>query len=884
MASSFCREKGKHGGCALYIHNSCTFNERIDITTISVSNIFECSAIQFNLGSTRIIAVCIYRSPQADVNIFFEKITTILQKCLQEKAEILIMGDFNIDILSDNKETREFISIAEYFSLKFTIKEPTRLVSRSCLDNFITNIEGDTKVTENHISDHSTCVFRFAQDVNEGISKTKYFNRKINEETTAKFLNCLSEQNWQDIFEFETHEVNEMWNNFENKFKILFNECFPLVKRTIRSKSNKFIETPDLKKMKNVLDYLLIASTTRQDLKSSYNRMKKKYDRAISEAKRAHTGKIIATSDNKSRATWRLVNSLTGKKHKNNECPIKTNNPKQLAEEFNEFFANAAPSLVKNLPMKPPHKNKKQKTIKNSFFVFDITNAEVMSALKKLKNTNTCGYDEIPVSLLKNCISQIVSPLTHILNCIFKEGIFPDALKVAIVRPLFKKGKEDEFGNYRPISLLSSFSKIIEKVIATRLIKFFRKFNIISNCQHGYMRNKNAETAMYELTLAILDALEGGDITLGLFLDLSKAFDCVDHRKLLDKLEMSGIRDKQLNLMRSYLRNRIQRVVISKDGEKYSSEGIDVNVGIPQGSILGPLLFLIYANDIGLVLPENCELVNFADDTNILLRCNNLQISMDLFSSVMDEISSWCCENKLILNMQKTVCTYFCTNRCTQVFPNALSCKDGDVNVKEVVSFLGIAVDKNLKWKDHVEQLGKKLNSVIYTLNFLKRMVDDDVLRTIYFANFQSLSTYSILFWGSSSVMNRIFLKQKWAIRVITGKKYRESCRTLFKKNKILTIPGLYIYRLMLFFHKHNDYFFKYKNHNNTRRMFPWFFPDHTLTCFEKHPLYMAIKVFNVLPKKLQNIQVYNVFRKEIYKLIMNCEPYDIEEFFNFCS
>lgn len=174
----------------------------------------------------------------------------------------------------------------------------------------------------------------------------------------------------------------------------------------------------------------------------------------------------------------------------------------------------------------------------------------------------------------------------------FRDGVFPRSLKIAVVKPLYKKGNRDNLDNYRPISLLTSFSKLLKKILVGRLPKFFNKSNVFPKFQHGFLKMKSTETAVFELIRSIFSALEDGEVSVGLFLDFSKAFDCVIHKTLIDKLHSYGIRDKQLDLIRSYLESRVLRVSIEINGVGYISYDEVMCDDVPQGRIAGPLLFL----------------------------------------------------------------------------------------------------------------------------------------------------------------------------------------------------------------------------------------------------------------------------------------------------
>lgn len=883
LASVFCREKGSHGGSALYCKESINFKVRYDLEKLSVSNVIECSAIQLISCSEKSIIVCIYRpdtSPLADIDLFFERLMTILNVALRENSKIVVLGDFNIDTLGRSENAQNFFDLIGSFGIEAKIREPTRITTTSstCLDNILTNFENcESSVFEAHLSDHCGQKLRIRQllDVPEEVFRV----RQINETNLNSFNIVLSDQNWDDVLHSTEEDVNNLWNTFSERFCSLFRNNFQ--EKVYKSKnklSKPKFKNSKVENLKNQLDILLVVSRIDSSYRNAYKNLKIKYDRAICEVRKAYYGDKISESNNKSKTTWNIIRHVSGKSRENGFQIV--GDVSEFVEKFNEHFVTTAPNLVSKLPRSCSRELERRE---KSFFMFEVQKSEIYHAVKQLKNKRSCGHDQVPMSVIKHCLEFIMDPLCHIMNLSFQSGIFPDDLKVAVVKPLFKKGARDNLGNYRPISLLSSFAKVFEKVLANRFVKFFRKFDVFAGCQHGFMKGKSTETSVFELTCKIFESLEKGEVPIAIVLDLAKAFDSVNHKLLLYKLSVYGIRDKQLKLIESYLQNRKQKVVVF-DGKRdhLSSERI-IELGVPQGSILGPLLFVIFINDLpNIFLSDSIKSLLFADDADIIISALNIFSGIREFEDTMNRVNEWCIENQLVINNDKTQCIIFKTERANRYYPKSITYRNTVVSISECVKFLGVHIDSFMKYHSHVEEVNKKLKSVIFALRILRDQVDVDVLKTVYYAMFHSQLSYGIIFWGSSSGAHQIMRTQKSALRVIFRLGFRESCRGKFKQNNILTIYGLYIYKILMFMHKHQHYFCSHLNVNNTRRIHPFNFPVHSLSLTEKGPAYMGIKLFNSLPVNIQRLYGHGSFGKSLYCFLLHIEPYNIEEFY--CS
>lgn len=250
----------------------------------------------------------------------------------------------------------------------------------------------------------------------------------------------------------------------------------------------------------------------------------------------------------------------------------------------------------------------------------------------------------------------------------------------------------------------------------------------------------------------------------------------------------------------------------------------------------------------------------------------------------MSNIRKWCNENSLILNEDKTNVLMFSNVRSNCSYPGSIVFENAEIPMSSTIKLLGVTIDSHLNWGMQCELLSKKLNSVVYTLRAVRNRVNTLCLKTIYYSNFQSLLSYGLIFWGASSHAERVFITQKLAIRTMFHMKYRETCRGVFKQNKILTLPGLYIYRVLLFFHKNNFYFEDCLNLNATRRMFEYFFPVHKLSLTEHNVFYMCIRLYNYLPKNVRDITDHKLFKSRIFAIIVNCEPYTLIEFRDYCK
>ena len=321
---------------------------------------------------------------------------------------------------------------------------------------------------------------------------------------------------------------------------------------------------------------------------------------------------------------------------------------KIICEKFNDFFINVGPSLSKKIPVQncSPDQYIKKKTI-FSLYLEPVTEAEIRRLIMSLKSSAP-GYDDIRSSILKMSLPFICTPLTYISNLSLQEGVFPDELKIANVIPLFKSDDPELFNNYRPMSLLCTVSKVFERIMYNRLLSFLDEYKILFSYQFGFRKHHSTYMALMTIMDNLTHCLDNGEYVIGIFLDFLKAFDTVDHNILLQKLSLYGIRGTALDWFQSYLTNRYQ--FVTYNGE--SSERKKVKCGVPQGSILGPLLFLIYINDLADVC--KCSLpILFADDTNLFHHGTDLSVIECEFNKELADISTWLKVNKLSLNIKK---------------------------------------------------------------------------------------------------------------------------------------------------------------------------------------------------------------------------------------
>jgi hypothetical protein len=403
---------------------------------------------------------------------------------------------------------------------------------------------------------------------------------------------------------------------------------------------------------------------------------------------------------------------------------------------------------------------------------------------------------------MKLSIRQTAPFLSKVINASFTTGFVPDMLKIAKICPIFKNGDKCVISNYRPISLLPSFSKIYEKLVYVRLLRYLDKLHILNDCQFGFRSNRSTSMAVLEMTEKISDAIENNQFAIGVFVDLSKAFDTLDHSILLAKLQFYGIRGIALDWFKSYLCNRNQFVCFNG----YSSTYLPITCGVPQGSILGPLLFLIYINDI-CNIAKMAHIILFADDTNIFLADHNLYNLICNINKEVDLISKWFQMNKLSLNVSKTNFVLFKSPKksynnnqiLNQILINGLP-------IKQVHSakFLGVYVDEHLSWSDHVDTVKEKISKTCGILSKLKYRLPQCALINIYNSLILPYLNYCAIVWANCSQykLNSILILQKRAVRNLCHLKYLAHTAPYFKSLKLLKIFDIYTLQVCQFMFK----------------------------------------------------------------------------------
>jgi len=383
-------------------------------------------------------------------------------------------------------------------------------------------------------------------------------------------------------------------------------------------------------------------------------------------------------------------------------------------------------------------------------------------------------------------IPHISKVLTHIFNASFTHGVVPSLLKQANVTPIFKAGDKHDFTNYRPISILPSISKLLEKVVYIRIFNFISYNNILTHHQFGFRPKRSTFMAINELYCNITSSLDKKLHTVGIFLDLSKAFDTINHNILLDKLSNYGIRGLANDWFRSYLCGRQQRVLFNN---MLSSPQL-VSCGVPQGSILGPLLFLLYINDL-----PSCttipHFVLFADDTNILFSHQDPNTLETIVNNELKYISNWFKLNKLSLNIKKTNYIIF-KNKYSNKPTINLNINIDNVTIQQVetTKFLGLLIDSNLSWHSHTQHISKIISRLNGVIRRVRPYLPLETLHSLYNSLMLPYFSYGTMIWAdpNNSNIDSIFLLQKRVIRTCTNSLWLDHTDPLFVKLHTLKI------------------------------------------------------------------------------------------------
>ena len=653
--------------------------------------------------------------------------------------------------------------------------------------------------------------------------------RSFNTESKKGFTDALGELNWANVT--SQISVDTAFNEFWSTFSSLYDLYFPLIKKRLNRNIHKLNDymTRGLlisRTEKIKLHKLALINPTEVNC-NKYKSYRNLFNTLVRKSKKLYYDFQIAKNTKNSKKTWDIFNEITLRKtsaHNLNEIEINgivSSNKMEMANEFNNFFSkigNKTAKSIKKVNIKPDSYLPKNDNIPSMNFD-EIGPILVCDILKSLVPKKSCDMDGISTQLLKYLNTVISTPLAYIFNLSLTSGNFPSRLKKSRVVPIFKNGDPKKCDNYRPISLLSSISKILEKIVAVKLTNHLELNKLLCTTPFGFQRGKTTEHNLILMTNYVSNALNNGEYCIGIYLDLKKAFDVVNHNILLAKLINLGVKGTSLKWFRSYLSSRSQCVDINGT----ISPPLDISISVLQGSILGPLLFLCFIND--LIRSSNLLMLLFADDTACLASGKNLKDLIKYCNSELQKIANWFSSNKMVVNVNK--CKYIifhnkgkkldCENLNIYLNLNEAGKTQEAANIIELdrihnnspllenrtYKYLGILLDENLLFNKHIDYICNKLSKALFCLRRAKPLLNTKSLTNLYHALFNSHLHYctTILSCASRSNIQRIHIMQKKAIRLITHSNYNAHTKQLFINLKILPFDKLITLKQLTFMH-----------------------------------------------------------------------------------
>ncbi len=917
------RENRQGGGVGLYIKNGIQF-QVLSEKSLFLEYIIESVVVEIVLENKKKIAVVsLYRPATPHPNLtqkdqmeqFLELFTNLVNDLQNSYSDVYIFGDVNIDVLKYDSvpAVQDYVDLLFSLGLLQIITRPTRCSANSAtlIDHAILNPKSaacESAIITSKISDHFPIIYICDTFRCSRVEKTVTF-RDYSEQNIQRFKETIHYYSWNTVLNEE--DTQTAFNDFSGTLSHLHDVFFPIQTKRFNRNINS-IE-------KWMTKGILISRQTKFKLShkclsepspvnaATYKVYRNCYNATVRAAKKLYYERQFQMHKSNLKKTWKLLKETINQNLcKTSEIGIllingeEIANPKLIAESLNNFFINAATEIVNSIPpadpppeQPPPH----EEIPLLSFTDSPVTHSEVLAVISSLQNKFSTDSSGLSVHFIKQFSHQIAKPLQHIINLSLANSVVPTQMKIAKIVPIHKGGSRVSMDNYRPISLLSCFSKILEKVVCNRLCSFLETNSILSGAQFGFRHGHSTIHPMVHFVNHVSTALNNKEHTIAIFCDLRKAFDSCDHKILLQKLSAIGIRGAALSWFKNYLSDRKQFVSVNG----HNSSLMNVLLGVPQGSILGPILFLLYINDLPL-----CSLLKdflFADDTTLLKSGPDLPELVNSVNVEFHKVCTYFRRNRLALHPQKTQFMLFSNSRDAKDTQIKISVNNNNPGVNNpdlcipiervtahssvpAVKFLGVYFDCELNFKYHIRTICAKISRALYMLRTCKNLLSQKALKTLYYSLVHCHLVYGNQIWSSASAgtISELFRKQKAAIRIITNSRYNQHTEPLFKGTNILPLPNLCDFFKLQFMQRFIQGFLPC-SFNNTwisnvarrpetvsmvlRNHDDFYVPISRLKTLESFPLYSFPKLWENFPdeniKFIRNVNEFNKSLKEYF-------------------
>jgi len=726
-------------------------------------------------------------------------------------ADVVFGTDQNIDLLKLDQRSlvRDFVNECASFGFFPCTDKATRVTteSKTAIDNiYVRGLCNGCRagILETSLSDHYPIVMCLEvpdrrRSKNERV--TIQF-RDQSDESMRRLENELLRYDWSML---SNGDVNDAYKAFMQVLTMFVDQIMPIKTKSI--KADKLIRAPwftqGIRKSRLKLDKLYGAYLKKGKgtaAHEKYLRYRNMYNSVKRAAKERYYADLFNEHQNDAKETWAIINQMIGSNKKRNNVIKRISvkgrvieDPNEIVENFADYFANVGASQAETMQSararSTPFEDFMTTNVTRSMYLSPANEIEILEILDGLKNKRSRGQDELSPYFIKKIKFGLARPLCQLINRSFSEGTFPNQMKISKTIAIYKKNDKALMDNYRPIALLSTFSKVFEKAFCKRLLSFLDNNDVLSESQYGFRKRRSTVHAVLEFYLHTINSMMNGEQILATYIDMSKAFDTVKHNILLKKLSLYGVRGPALSWVRSYLTDR--SLFVLHDSHKSRQKQLKP-FGVPQGSVIGPILFLVYTNDVTACL-KHSKTILFADDTTLFISDRNSRVLYSQMNEDLSVLSDWCNSNSLKINVSK--CNYMLFNEKRGAQPSDDNVKMINTNIQRVTKFklLGIVIDEKLKWNDHVDFINKKLSSGLYAMRSVKNLVPQDVLKKLYFALMHSHLSYGNLVWGNTNqtVLKKVAVQQKKAIRLIYKASYNAHTKPLFTRSKILPLSQI---------------------------------------------------------------------------------------------